>query len=556
VSFRREEGLKQLLPVGVGNAVPRVRDADLDVGAGEPRLQKQPPPAGRLRGHGLDAVEGEVDQDLLQGDLVPVNRGWTFRQVFFDPDVLALRLVLEEPGDRVDEGVPVDRAHLDLPLAGEAANASDHLARTQVVPSDVGEDPANFVDGAFASVEDHLRRFGVRQDRAERLIDLVGDRRRQLTDGGQPSDVGELAAPLPAFVLGPVPSPALDEEKSDQDGLDGQDREGRDHDRPVVVPQRRWPEQDPGPGRQTRIGNAESPELAFIELEAAEARGGAGPDRARVEKVQRLAGRLGADLPVLEDPSADETVTHHRRAHAHDRSVRRRRHLRQDLPGNEVAAASIEVEALEEDGGVRREVAEPRLEIFEPKARQVEKLEPPRREVLFPLRIGVSVFGDVRDAPRPREKPLRHLHGRHVLEVGLDIGHAGGETGGVQGARRGEQDQGRVGPQLVAERQDEIERGSADGDDRVETLVGVPLAEPLELRGRLGRLADGLEVIRPDRRATIARQRIERREHAGRKLGHPGQVRLLDLQDQDFLSGRGGWGPRGRGGRRGERGKE
>ena len=77
---------------------------------------------------------------------------------------------------------------------------------------------------------------GVAQDRAERLVDLVGDRARQLAGDREPRRVREFEALLLHGLLGQAAAAAFDEEPGDQPGLQQEHDDGDDRLVPVLPP--------------------------------------------------------------------------------------------------------------------------------------------------------------------------------------------------------------------------------------------------------------------------------------------------------------------------------
>ena len=100
----------------------------------------------------------------------------------------------------------------------------DNGARTPVVLDDVGKDRPNLVEVRRCTLQEQLRRLGIAQDRAERLIDLVCQCGRKLAHHRHAADVRdllpqELRLPfrLVALDLGPLAFAALIQESNDQE---------------------------------------------------------------------------------------------------------------------------------------------------------------------------------------------------------------------------------------------------------------------------------------------------------------------------------------------------
>ena len=78
-----------------------------------------------------------------------------------------------------------------MPLE-QSAHPVDDGARALVVLADVGKNGADFVEVRRCVLQEQLRRLRVAQDRAERLIDLVRQRRRELAHHRDAAHVRDL----------------------------------------------------------------------------------------------------------------------------------------------------------------------------------------------------------------------------------------------------------------------------------------------------------------------------------------------------------------------------
>ena len=93
----------------------------------------------------------------------------------------------------LNEGIDVERSLVRVVLFEEGPQAVDHIDGSLVVGHDVGDDLAKIL-GIDAAVDQSLGDLRVTQDGRERLVQLVGDRRRQLTHRRHATHVGEVAA--------------------------------------------------------------------------------------------------------------------------------------------------------------------------------------------------------------------------------------------------------------------------------------------------------------------------------------------------------------------------
>ena len=176
-----------------------------------------------------------------------------------------------------------------------------------------------------SGLQQHLGDLRVGQDRAERLVDLVRDRRRQLADRRQAAGMRELPSPLAAVRLGVAALPAGYEQRHDQRRLESErDRHGDD---PSAIqhPERRRVEAPLDPLRHPVHRYAESLELSRVDGEEGprSGPGGYGGGARALENAKHELARLAAlGLEVVERP-ADDSVAEVRGVQPVDRNRRR-----------------------------------------------------------------------------------------------------------------------------------------------------------------------------------------------------------------------------------------
>ena len=130
-----------------------------------------------MRGSSGARVGGRGD---LSGDEIGVQQGERFAHEFVD----------------------VDRAHFPFPALVQRAEPTDDLSRTIVFRHDVVADRAQFVEIDIVTPQHLPRRFGVAQNRCERLVQLVRDRCRQLAEQRDARHVPQRRAVLLGFQFG------------------------------------------------------------------------------------------------------------------------------------------------------------------------------------------------------------------------------------------------------------------------------------------------------------------------------------------------------------------
>ncbi len=104
----------------------------------------------------------------------------------------------------------------DSCLASSATQPADHVAGAQIVASDARDDAPQVLAAIDARLEDQLGGVGAGEDRAERLVDLVGDRSRQLAGDRQARGVREFGALLLHRHLGPATATSLEQQRGDE----------------------------------------------------------------------------------------------------------------------------------------------------------------------------------------------------------------------------------------------------------------------------------------------------------------------------------------------------
>ena len=98
--------------------------------------------------------------------------------------------------------VDVECDQLRFGLLGEGPQPSDHVARAPRADDHLFDRAARLIESRRLAVEPSEARVAKGNDARERLVDFVGDRGRQLPQGGQPRGVGELRLRDPKRLFG------------------------------------------------------------------------------------------------------------------------------------------------------------------------------------------------------------------------------------------------------------------------------------------------------------------------------------------------------------------
>ena len=97
-----------------------------------------------------------------------------------------------ERHDVADDVAHIQSNDLELVPLEQRTHPVDNGARTLVVLDDVGKNRANLVEVRRCTLHEQLRRLGIAQDRAERLIDLVRQCGGELAHHRDAADVRDL----------------------------------------------------------------------------------------------------------------------------------------------------------------------------------------------------------------------------------------------------------------------------------------------------------------------------------------------------------------------------
>ena len=187
---------------------------------------------------GIDAVADQVGDHLMDLDLVDEHGRQSALEHAAGCDPFAAGPDQGERARLLDDRVNVLERPLGLALDDELAQATDDLPR-----------PAGLLDGLFEQAREAARAFGapidqparglgVVDDRRERLIELVRERRGHLAHRAQARDVNQLRLQLLETLLAlPARAHVLQEpgKKLPPGRLDLADRELERKDRPVLA---------------------------------------------------------------------------------------------------------------------------------------------------------------------------------------------------------------------------------------------------------------------------------------------------------------------------------
>ncbi len=167
------------------------------------------------------------------------------------------------------------------------------LAR-RVVATDIRQDVAHVVGPHATCLEQEFGRLCVGEDRSQRLIDLVRDRRGEFPCNRQPRRMRKFGAALCKRHLGLEPAAVLEHERGDEAGLDKNRRESDQPGRAVAFPERELSEFEPRTSRDVCVADAPALGLPPVDIQHARR------DLGKLERRGRGAGEQACgNLPRL-----------------------------------------------------------------------------------------------------------------------------------------------------------------------------------------------------------------------------------------------------------------
>src|SRR5262249_32569924 len=153
--------------------------------------------------HGLDGVDDQIEDDLLQLDAIRQD-AWRLTPIIgeanLQPDIAALHFAARQGHDLAYRLVDVDPVLLRRRFRREGADAADDLPRSMTLRGDTRDRLPRFLQ--LLRGEPAQARTGVIDDGSQRLVDLMGNRRGHLPQHGDPRRMGQVRLRLPQRLLG------------------------------------------------------------------------------------------------------------------------------------------------------------------------------------------------------------------------------------------------------------------------------------------------------------------------------------------------------------------
>src|SRR5262249_54869216 len=152
---------------------------------------------------GVHSVRCQVQYDLLQLNLVGAHRQRALEAVRDQTHASLRRLGQQEMQGSRDRVVEVELLKFGLSLRlQQLAQVLDDLRGVLIGLADVAENRLDLDEVRRIRRQQKLRGFGAAQDRAERLVDVVRDGRRQRAGRRGPVQVNDLEHAAARFKLG------------------------------------------------------------------------------------------------------------------------------------------------------------------------------------------------------------------------------------------------------------------------------------------------------------------------------------------------------------------
>src|SRR5260370_22222621 len=133
--------------------------------------------------HCFNGVDDQVQQHLLQLNAIPLHHRQLLRESGLQCDAMPDNLVAGQGGGVEDHLVHVERVVARGYLFNEAADPSDDVARSIAVLDDTPESLPDFTHVGRLRANPTQGGLGRGDDRGDRLIDFVGNRRREVPHG-------------------------------------------------------------------------------------------------------------------------------------------------------------------------------------------------------------------------------------------------------------------------------------------------------------------------------------------------------------------------------------
>ena len=188
-----EERIKDAMTDRFLDSNSRVPDRDLNAAfAVDLRFNPQDARSLGHAAHGIRSVHDQVHDDLLQLDAISQCKRKVRGQRRLNGHRTAPQRGPRQRQDLPDRVIRVERNVVRLAMFEQLANARDHLACTRALLDDAFERLRYLLDIGGSVGQPSERSVSIGDDRRERLVDFMGDGRRELTHRREPRHAREL----------------------------------------------------------------------------------------------------------------------------------------------------------------------------------------------------------------------------------------------------------------------------------------------------------------------------------------------------------------------------
>ena len=133
--------------------------------------------------HRFDGVEDQVEHHLLKLDPISRNERQAFRQLCLQQSPGSAQFAARQCDDFADHLVDVQQVLARRGLSDERTHPADDVAGSSPGPDDPIESLSNLLRIGWLHIEPAQSGLRIGDHRGDRLIDLMGDRGRQLPHG-------------------------------------------------------------------------------------------------------------------------------------------------------------------------------------------------------------------------------------------------------------------------------------------------------------------------------------------------------------------------------------
>ena len=161
--------------------------------------------------HGLDGIDEQIHDHLLQLDPIRCNQSQVFRKPSLQPDAILLHFGLGQGNDLADCLIDIQAVSSRRHFLDERTDAVDDLAGATAVSDDATKRLPSFFQIRRLCAQPAQTGMRVSHCRRNRLIDFVRDRSRHLAQQHDPIEARKIGLGLLESRLGAFPISDIDD---------------------------------------------------------------------------------------------------------------------------------------------------------------------------------------------------------------------------------------------------------------------------------------------------------------------------------------------------------